>query len=67
MTKYKTKSGETFDLIAYSLYGDEMKSTDIIAVNPRFADYIVFTGEEVLNLPDDVETADNSTLAPWRR
>jgi phage tail protein X len=67
MQKYQTKMGEMWDSIAYKLYGDEKKATDIIAVNPRLADYISFTGKEVINLPDNVETIDTSTLAPWRR
>lgn len=67
MKQYKPKAGEMYDSIAFKLYGNEMKSTDIIAVNPRLADVIVFTGKETINLPDNVETADNSTLAPWRR
>ena len=67
MQKYRTKNGEMWDSIAYKLYGDEKKATDIIAVNPRLADYVVFTGKEIINLPDNVEHIDTSTLAPWRR
>lgn len=67
MKQYKPKMGEMWDIIAYNLYGDEMKATDLIAVNPRLADVIIFTGREIINLPDSVETFDTSTLAPWRR
>ncbi len=67
MKTYKPVFGEMWDSIAYKLYGDEKKATDIIAVNPRLADYIMFNGNETIFLPDNVETVDTSTLAPWRR
>ena len=67
MATYKAKTGETWDLIAYRLYGNEMAATDIIALNPRLTDVIIFEGGEKLNLPEKVETTDTSTLAPWRR
>lgn len=67
MKKYRPRNGEMWDSIAYKFYGDEKKATDIIAVNPLLADYVMFTGKEVINLPDNVETIDTSTLAPWRR
>lgn len=56
-----------WDSIAYRMYGDEKKSTDLMAVNPRLVDIIVFKGGEKILLPDSVVSADNSTLAPWRR
>jgi nucleoid-associated protein YgaU len=65
--QYIAKAGDTWDLIAFNFYGNEMKSTDIMEVNPRLTDIVIFEGGEVLNLPENVETADNSTLAPWRR
>lgn len=67
MEIYKAKTGDMWDGIAYKLYGDEKKSTDIMAVNPRLVDIIVFKGGEKINLPDNVASVDNSTLAPWRR
>ena len=67
MNKYTAKAGETWDLIAFNLYGNEMKASEIIAENPRLTKIIIFEGGEVLNLPENVETADTSTLAPWRR
>jgi hypothetical protein len=67
MKVYYPRSGETWDMIAYKLFGNEFKSTDIIAVNPRLANILVFTGDEHILIPDNVETKDRSTLAPWRR
>lgn len=67
MKKYTAKTGDMWDLIAFNLYGDEKKSTELMAANPRLTDIIMFDGGEVLNIPETIETADNSTLAPWRR
>ena len=67
MKEYTARTGEMWDSIAYNLFGDEKKATDIMASNPRLTDIIVFKGGEKINIPEDIETADNSTLAPWRR
>ena len=67
MAKYTARAGDTWDLIAFNLYGNEMKSTDIIAKNPRMTHILMFEGGEKINLPETIETAKSSTLAPWRR
>ena len=67
MKKYTAKAGEMWDLLAYNLYGSEMRASDLMAANPQLTDIIIFEGDEILNIPEDIETADNSTLAPWRR
>jgi phage tail protein X len=67
MEQYNAKNGDTWDIIAYKLYGDEFKSSAIIEVNPRLAHIIVFKGGEKINLPDMTETSAPNTLAPWRR
>ena len=67
MEVYKAKTGDMWDAIAYKIYGNEKRATDIIAVNPRLTDVIMFKGGETIFLPDNVVSADNSTLAPWRR
>ena len=65
--QYSARAGDTWDLIAYKLYDNEMRSSDIIAKNPRLAHVLIFEGGERINLPDAEEITDNSTLAPWRR
>lgn len=58
---------DTFDTIAYDLYGDEFRSVDIIELNPQYSGCIMFDGGEVLKVPVyDDETATEGA-APWRR
>ena len=40
--EYKTKQGDTFDIIALDAYSDEFKSHLIIQANPQYASIIVF-------------------------
>ena len=67
MKVYTAKTGDMWDSIALKLYGSEKKSTEIMAVNPRLVDIIVFSGGEKVNLPDNIKVAEPETLAPWRR
>ena len=67
MEMYTATDGESWDSIAYKLYKDEFKSTDIIAENPRLSDIIIFKGGEKIKLPESVDDTTPQTLAPWRR
>lgn len=66
MTIYKTLQGDTWDGIAFKLYGDEKLMTLLINANPNYAETVVFSGYVTLVVPDKpVESSD--TLPPWRR
>lgn len=67
MKVYTAKTGDMWDSIALALYGDEKKSTEIMAVNPRLVDIIIFSGGEKVLLPDNIKMAEPLTLPPWRR
>lgn len=67
MKVYTAKTGDMWDSIALALYGDEKKSTEIMAVNPRLVDIIIFSGGERVLLPDNIKMAEPLTLPPWRR
>lgn len=67
MKEYTAKTGDMWDSIALALYGDEKKSTEIMAVNPRLVDIIIFSGGEKVFLPDNIKIAEPLTLPPWRR
>lgn len=64
--KYTTVSGDTFDNIAYKMYGDEKHAISIIEANIYFAEVIIFSGGVELNIPK-VETASTINLPPWKR
>ena len=63
--QYKTKQNDTFDKIAYELYGNEKIASYIISANPKQADTIIFGEGVYLNLPI-IEQIETSTLPTWK-
>ena len=63
---YKTRSGDTFDSLALTMYNEEKLAKYIIDFNPQYSDVIVFDANVPLRLPivESVETPE--TLPPWR-
>ena len=65
--KYTTVSSDTFDIIAYNLYGDEKYAEILMEANFPYLDYLVFPSGIVLNVPE-VDDADSEIDLPeWRR
>lgn len=66
--KYQARSGDTFDALALSAYGDEKLAHRIVEMNPDYADVLIFEGGERLRVPVFDGAADRpKTLPPWRR
>lgn len=63
---YETVEGDTFDSIAFAVYGDEFKASEIIKSNPDYIKNIVFNSGIKLRVPA-IKTPENSTLPPWKR
>lgn len=65
--EHVAKAGETFDLLALKMYGDDQLAGYIIDYNPDYSDVIIFEGGEILKIPvvDNPET--DEMVAPWRR
>ena len=59
--------GDTYDMLAYKLYGEERMSVYIRRYNPRYADVVIFEGGVTLTIPVLSETESKESLAPWRR
>lgn len=67
MRKYKTKSGDTWDIIAKEVYGDEMHLSFLMKNNGQLLNYFVFpSGVEldILDLPED--TSEDEDFPDWR-
>ena len=64
---YMTTQSDTFDLIAYDLYGDEFLASDIVELNPEYAGELVFDAGIELKVPVYDEDTGAETVAPWRR
>ena len=69
---YHCAANESFDGIAFAVYGDERYAADLMNANPVYCGTTVFDGGEILRLPSlDVprknrETALANTIAPWK-
>lgn len=65
---YKTVSGDTWDLIAYKVYGSEGYYHDLIRSNLALIDIAVFDANVPIITPEIAEESDNDTsLPPWKR
>lgn len=64
---YVTSQSDTFDLIAYDLYGDEYRASDIVELNPEHCGVIVFDAGVELRVPVYDDPVDSEHVAPWRR
>lgn len=69
---YICSAGETFDIIALSVYGDEKYAAELLCANPEYSCTPVFTGGETLYLPvveiasDGNNNQSMSIIAPWK-
>lgn len=63
--QYSTKQNDTFDKIAFDLYGDETVASYIINANPDKANVVIFGAGESLYLPK-LERVETSTLPKWK-
>lgn len=66
MTTYLTIQGDTWDGIAYKLYGQAELMTLLLAANPDHTQTVIFSGGVALIAPDKPADA-SQTLPPWRR
>lgn len=63
---YTTIQGDTWDLIAYKLYGSEKYMKNLIEANWPLLEILVFSSGTVINVPDIPEDSDED--APfWRK
>lgn len=66
---YTTISGQTWDQIAYELYGDEYLCDKLMEANRDKLNYFVFPDGVVLNTPDQEDmnqTSISSDYPTWR-
>ncbi len=63
---YTTIQGETWDQIAYKVYGGEEYAAFLMANNYSFLDILVFSSGTVLNTPGIPWYEESDELPPWR-
>jgi len=63
---YTTTQGDTWDTIAFKLYGRESLMTRLIRANPEHARTVIFSAGVVLAVPEAPEEV-SEDLPPWKR
>lgn len=63
---YKTVQGDTWDMIAKKVYGDEKKLDYLMENNPEKLCYFVFPEGLILVTPE-IPEEDSSVLPEWRK
>lgn len=63
---YTTVSGDTWDIVAYKAYGNEMYMDTLIKANIEYKDIYIFPAGVVLNLPE-IELTVSESLPPWKQ
>ena len=68
MREYITKSGDTWDIIAKEVYGDEMHLSFLMKNNGDLLTYFVFPSGVVVKIYDLPEEADeeDEDIPDWR-
>lgn len=62
---YTTVQGDTWDSIAFRLWGEERHMHLLLAANPEFADVLIFPADIILRLPPAPQKGAKLTLPPW--
>ena len=66
LSTYTTQQGDTWDMICYKLYGNAYAMHHLIAANPLYRAYLVFSANVMLSIPE-IEMTTVDTLPPWKR
>lgn len=64
---YTTVQGDTWDMIAFKLWGREMLCDRLMRANPEHLEVVVFDAGVVLAVPEVPEPQPSADLPPWRR
>lgn len=64
---YTTRSGDTWDLIAYEQLGSCRYVNLLIEANQGYIDTAIFSAGTILTLPEITEETKTENLPPWRR
>lgn len=67
MGTYTTVLGDTWDMIAYKVYGKEIYAKELVECNLNQVETVIFSAGIVLNVPEITRTTDNLDLPPWKR
>ena len=66
LNTYTTKSGDTWDIVAYKVWGDEMYMDTLMKANLEYKDIFIFPAGIVLTLPE-ISLEVSASLPLWKR
>lgn len=66
LNTYTTISGDTWDIVAYKVYGNEMYMDTLIKANLEHKDTFIFSAGVVLTLPN-ITLEVSKSLPPWKQ
>lgn len=69
MRSYVTKQGDTWDIIAKAQLGREFQMHQLIELNFKYRDILIFSSGIELNIPDvnPRPSTNSEQLPPWKR
>lgn len=67
MRTYKTISGDSWDMIAYKVYGNCKYIDKLMEANINLIENFVFSANVTINCPEISVEAQTNTLPPWKR
>lgn len=68
MKTYTAVHGDTWDSIAYKVYGDEFLCDQLCKANSRhMSDIVMFEGGEKVTIPDSLAADSTIIKAPWSK
>ncbi len=69
MRSYVTKQGDTWDIIAKAQLGSEFQMHQLIELNFKYRDILIFSSGIELNIPDvnPRPSTNSEQLPPWKR
>ncbi|MGG1638232.1 tail protein X [Paenibacillus sp. NRS-1760] len=63
---YTTIMGDTWDGIAYKVYGKGAHMTTLMLANQEYLELVVFSAGTILKVPE-LKNDSTSALPPWKR
>lgn len=65
MNSYTTTQGDTWDMIAYRLWGSEYLYPVLLEANYKYRHIVFFDADIKLNVPESVDTSIYNERPPW--
>ena len=63
---YTTAQGDTWDMVAFRVYGDETLADRLMAANPEHRMTVIFSANATLTLPKLQPRRSGAPLPPWK-